>query len=115
MPFLAPIAAAAVTAAGALGASTAVAAGVGGFTTLLAAGGLAFAGIKTLGALTAKPDTPSAPAALPSAAPSFEQVQKDEQKKNLELARRKRAGTTLTSPQGLLSTEESSKKTLLGG
>lgn len=122
MPFLAPIAAAGAAVATGFGASAATAAAVGGFTTLLAGGGLAFAGIKAVGSLLKGPEAPSAPASTAAAATgpsSAAEIQKQAditaQKNKLDLARRKRTGTTLTSPQGLLSTEQTSQKTLLGG
>lgn len=122
MPFLAPLGAAAAATATAVGASAAVAAGIGGATTLLAAGGLGFLGFKAIKSLTDKPDIPSQPAPLPTiggqqptAAEFQKQADVKAQKERLELARRKRTGTILTSPQGLLSTSETVGKSLLGG
>ena len=119
MPFLAPIGVAlgVGTAATATVAATGVVAAslVGGLA--LGAGGLLF---KSLLTGPESPGQPAQPASLTSGADSSAaEIQKQAdiaaQKNRLELARRKRTGTTLTSPQGLLSTEQSSQKTLLGG
>ena len=115
MPFLIPIGAAVAAGVGATGLAATVisAATVGGLGF-----GLAKIGGSLLGGLFGSPATPAAPQAPAAAIPSAAEIQKEAditaQKNALALARRKRTGTTLTSPQGLLSTEESSQKTLLG-
>jgi len=117
MPFIPAIGVAVAGGLGVAGPLTLGAATAFGIGSIGVAG---FLGKTLLGALSPKQQTPQLPA-LPSSsagagqAPSIESVRIDEQKKNLELARRKRTGTTLTSPQGLLSTEPTSQKTLLGG
>jgi len=117
MPFLAPIGVA-------LGVGTAAAAGVAATGVIASSivGGLALgAGGLLFKSLLTGPKTPDQPASLSSTGTpsSAAEIQKEAditaQKNALALARRKRTGTTLTSPQGLLSTEESSQKTLLGG
>lgn len=84
-----------------------------GAGTIAAGGGAAFGATKLLGSLTPKipgpGDIPAAPAA-----PTFEGAQATAREDTLDLLRRKRAGTILTSPQGLLSTEQTTQKTLLG-
>jgi hypothetical protein len=48
------------------------------------------------------------------ATPTIEAAREGTRDDTLELIRRKRAGTVLTSPQGLLSTSDPTKKVLLG-
>ncbi len=114
MPFLAPI-------GFALGVGTAATGGVAATgvlaASLVGAGVVGAAGL-TLKSLLSGPGTPQQLAPVSATTDSAAEIQKKAdvtaQKNALELARRKRTGTTLTSSQGLLSTEESSKKTLLG-
>ena len=84
-----------------------------------AVGGAAFFGAKSLlgGLGGSTPSAPAAPASASSSSAAEIQNQADitAQKNALDLARRKRTGTTLTSNQGLLSTEQTNQKTLLGG
>jgi hypothetical protein len=47
-------------------------------------------------------------------APTYEQAEDTAREETIELLRRKRASTVLTSPQGLLEPSQVSGKTLLG-
>ena len=91
-----------------------------GTSFALGAAGLGVAGFaaKTLlGSLFSTPELPQVPQTaaqgLPQA-PTIEQTREDTRAEQLEILRRKRAGTTLTSPEGLLSQSDVSGKTLLG-
>jgi len=117
MPFLIPLGAAIATGVGFTGTAATI---VGGLTTIGLGTGLAFGAKSLLTGLLPGSQTPTAPQAPAAAtASSAEEIKKQAditaQKNKLALARRKRTGTTLTSPQGLLSTEQSSQKSLLGG
>jgi hypothetical protein len=106
-----------------LGASVGGAVGLAGpltFGTSLAigAGTLAVGGFAASTLLSGlSPSLPNVPQTaaqgLPQA-PTIEQTREDTREEQLEILRRKRAGTILTSPEGLLSTSDVSGKTLLG-
>jgi len=118
---------AAVKAGGAIsalpGAATAAKVGIGVGKFAVAAAPIAKVaaigfGAKTLlSGLTQTPQLPNVPQTaaqgLPQA-PTIEQAREDTREEQLDILRRKRTGTTLTSPQGLLSLSDVSGKTLLG-
>ena len=95
-----------------LGTATAI-----GGATILGGGALAVAGTKALGKALI-PDIPALPSLgdipAPPVAPTFEQAQEKTREEQLRDLRRKRAGTILTSPEGLLAPAEVTGKTLLG-
>ena len=110
-----------------LGSTLAASAGATATTllgTALGVGG-AFAAKSAFTSLTKPAPVTAAPPPLPAAVATNEPSQKAQeiekaatvkaQKERLELARRKRTGTILTSPQGLLTTTETVGKSLLGG
>ena len=96
--------------AGPLTYGTSLAIGAG---TIVAGGGLLYGATKMMSGMQPKmPEVPSG-GQLPET-PTIEQAREDSREDTLDLLRKKRAGTTLTTPQGLLSTSDTSKKILLG-
>ena len=104
MAFLIPIGAAVL--------GTSLTASVGAVGTGILGGAILGGGLFAAQGLLGSSSTPDLPA-LP-AAPSFEDAQGTSREQQLEVLRHKRAGTTLTSPEGLLEPTQVTGKTLLG-
>lgn len=96
--------------AGPLTYGTSLAIGTG---TILAGGALMY-GMTQMMKPPSMPDMGGQQAYQDIQAPTYEQAEDTAREDQLELARRKAALTTLTTPQGLLSTEPVTTKTLLG-
>ena len=117
MAFIPAIIASVGTSVASVGATVGGALGVAGpmtFGSSFALGAASIGAAGFLGSSLLSGGQQQMPSMSTPAAPTYADANEAGREESLDLLRKKRAGTTLTTPQGLLSTSDTTSKTLLG-